>query len=245
MMKIAIDALTFQPFGESALLIQWPASINLTILNETLAAKEILETNLKTPVQSIYHSLLITFSGSVDFPFEIERIKSWLQTPVSPRKAYTLWTLPVVYNSTYGVDIESLADSKKITVEELIQRHAQTEYVVYGIGFLPGFLYLGGLDPQLFTPRREAPRPSVSAGSVGIGGNQTGIYPQSSPGGWHIIGYCPVPLFNSGKRPPQLISTGDRIKFTPVSIQTLQLLEVEIKSGVYSPQKKICHVAHS
>lgn len=245
MMKIAIDALTFKPFGESALLIQWPASIDLPTLNEVLAAKEILENNLKTPVQSIYHSLLVTYCGPVDFPFEIERIKSWLQAPVSPQKTYTLWTLPVVYNSTYGIDIESLADSKKITVEALIQLHSQTEYVVYGIGFLPGFLYLGGLDPQLFTPRRENPRPSVPAGSVGIGGNQTGIYPQTSPGGWHIIGYCPVPLFNSRKHPPQLISTGDRIKFTPVSMQSLQLLEIEIKSGVYAPQKKVCHVAHS
>lgn len=245
MMKIAIDTLTFKPFGTRALLIQWPANINLSILEETLAAKEILEDNLKTPVQCIYHSLLITYNECIDFSTEIERIKSWLQAPVSPRKTYTRWTLPVVYNSSYGTDIESLAKSKKITIDELIRRHSQTEYVVYGNGFLPGFLYLGGLDPQLVTPRREEPRPSVPVGAVGIGGSQTGIYPQTSPGGWHIIGYCPVPLFNPRNQPPQLISTGDRIKFAPVSIQSLQLLEVEIKSGVYSPQKKVCHVAHS
>lgn len=242
-MKIAIETLTFKPFGEKALLIEWPASIDPKILSEALTAKNHLEKVLKIPIQCVYHSLLIQFPYVPHFSKEIQQIRKLLQHPLLPKNTSTLWTLPVAYDSTYGTDIEKLAAFKKISVAELIRLHTQPEYIVYGIGFLPGFLYLGGLDPKLVTPRRNQPRSEVPAGSVGIGGSQTGIYPQASPGGWLLIGYCPVPLFHPLNQPPQRISTGDRVRFESISPGALKLLEVEIKTGVYEPKKTVCHVA--
>jgi inhibitor of KinA len=124
--------------------------------------------------------------------------------------------VPVCYDSKFGPDIDFICEQNHLSREHLIHLHTSTTYNVYAIGFLPGFPYLGFVEHQLEVPRKSKPRSLVPAGSVGIAGKQTGIYPLNSPGGWQIIGRTPLKLFNSFNQPPVLIETGDRVSFYQV-----------------------------
>lgn len=124
--------------------------------------------------------------------------------------------IPVCYGGVYGPDLEELCRNKNMTAEDIVRLHCAPVYRVYMVGFLPGFPYLGGLDPLLETGRKQRPAP-VTAGGVGIAGNQTGIYPVNSPGGWQIIGRTPTRLFDPVTSPPVKLSIGDRVQFYPVS----------------------------
>ena len=133
--------------------------------------------------------------------------------------------IPVCYGGELGPDLESVASLHGLTADEAIELHAAGDYRVHLIGFVPGFPYLGGLDARLATPRRESPRTAVPAGSVGIGGAQTGIYPVASPGGWQLIGRTPLRLFDAHRDPPALLRAGDRIRFVAVDAETFRGLE--------------------
>lgn len=133
-----------------------------------------------------------------------------------------VWEIPVCYAPEYGYDLGALAVSHRITVNELIAMHSAVTYRLHFFGFLPGFPYLNGLPEQLHTPRKPVPDRTVDAGSVAIGGRQTGIYPQESPGGWHVIGRSPVKLFDVTKSPPVIASPGDRLKFEPIDLDEME-----------------------
>ena len=122
--------------------------------------------------------------------------------------------IPVQYGGEYGPDLKAVADHTGLTVKEVVERHAGGHYVVFFLGFQPGFAYMGGLEEVLHTPRRGEPRLEVPAGSVGIGGAQTGIYPATSPGGWQLIGRTAQKLFDPSRNPPTLLQPGDRVRFT-------------------------------
>ncbi|MBI0327058.1 5-oxoprolinase subunit PxpB [Burkholderia plantarii] len=122
--------------------------------------------------------------------------------------------IPVVYGGAGGPDLAAVAKHTGLAPEALAQRHAAGRYVVFFLGFQPGFAYLGGLEAALHTPRRTAPRLEVPAGSVGIGGAQTGIYPAAAPGGWQLIGRTALTLFDPAATPPTLLRPGDRVRFT-------------------------------
>ena len=122
--------------------------------------------------------------------------------------------VPVCYGGAYGEDLPVVARHAGLSEEEVIRLHSGRTYRIYMLGFLPGFPYLGGLDERLFTPRRETPRTRIPAGSVGIGGQQTGIYPMESPGGWQLIGRTPLCLFAPGRTLPY--AAGDSIRFVPI-----------------------------
>jgi len=122
--------------------------------------------------------------------------------------------IPVTYGGEWGPDLGDVAAHAGLTAREVAERHAAGEYVVFFVGFQPGFAYMGGLDVSLHTPRRKEPRVAVPAGSVGIGGEQTGVYPAKSPGGWQLIGRTTVELFNAARKPPSLLLPGDRVRFT-------------------------------
>lgn len=129
--------------------------------------------------------------------------------------------IPVCYEREMAPDLDDVASRANLSGDEVIAIHSAGEYVVQVVGFLPGFPYLGGLDPRLATPRRDIPRRKVPAGSVGIGGTQTGIYPIDSPGGWNIIGRTSAALFAPGRTPPALLAVGDRVRFRRVSAAAL------------------------
>lgn len=126
--------------------------------------------------------------------------------------------IPVQYGGEFGPDLQVVASHTGLSTKEVVKRHAAGEYIVFFLGFQPGFAYMGGLDEALHTPRRSSPRVEVPAGSVGIGGQQTGIYPATSPGGWQLIGRTSVPLFDPARSPPTLLQPGDRVRFTVAEI---------------------------
>jgi KipI family sensor histidine kinase inhibitor len=141
------------------------------------------------------------------------------------------WRLPVCYDEEYGPDLLAVARSKELTPAEVIRLHSGRDYTVYMIGFLPGFPYMGDLEPALEMPRRKEPRVRVPVGAVGITGLQTAIYPWVSPGGWQLLGRCPVPLFDACRPEPALLAQGDRVRFEPVSVEGFQVLEMAAKDG--------------
>ena len=125
--------------------------------------------------------------------------------------------IPVCYGNEYGPDIEHVAEANKMSVNEVIDIHSKGKYLVYMIGFAPGFPYLGGMSEKIATPRRNTPRTVVPKGSVGIAGMQTGVYPIETPGGWQIIGRTPLKLFDAESKEKTLLKCGDIIKFYPIS----------------------------
>jgi KipI family sensor histidine kinase inhibitor len=139
-----------------------------------------------------------------------------------PESTSRIIEIPVVYGGEFGPDLEEVAIHNHITPADVVCLHSQPIYSVYFIGFLPGFPYLGGLDPAIACPRLETPRSVIPAGSVGIAGNQTGIYPSDSPGGWRIIGSTPLQLFDWHRQAAALLSPGDSVKFFPIPAEEFE-----------------------
>ncbi|NHN30590.1 5-oxoprolinase subunit PxpB [Paenibacillus sp. S3N08] len=135
------------------------------------------------------------------------------QAAEAPRTVH----IPVYYGGEWGPDLPAVAQHNGLTVDEVIELHAAPEYLVHMIGFAPGFPYLGGMSRRIAAPRRSTPRLTIAAGTVGIGGQQTGIYPISTPGGWQLIGRTPVTLFRRDNEAPSLLQAGDRVRFQPIS----------------------------
>jgi inhibitor of KinA len=144
-----------------------------------------------------------------------------------------IWLVPVCYELDYGKDLENLAKTKGLGIEELIALHSSTTYRIHFFGFLPGFMYLNGLPEILHSARKAVPERAVPAGSVAIGGSQTGIYPRQSPGGWHIIGRTPLALFDAEKNPPVWASPGDSLRFVPIH-------ESELEKLLKNPPLPVC-----
>lgn len=144
----------------------------------------------------------------------IERIKD---PPKSAKVKSRQVEIPVCYGGEFGPDLARVAAHTKLSPEAVIKKHSAAKYLVHLIGFAPGFPYLGGLPKELVTPRHARPRMEVPAGSVGIGGEQTGIYPQATPGGWNLIGRTPLRLFRPEANPPVLLQAGDEVRFKPVT----------------------------
>lgn len=227
--------LSYKPFGKSAILIEWPAKIEEAIIEDIVAfdyciekGERILDTILA------YNSLTIKFNGEIDFEAEVACLKE--QYPVEKKtkqQPFKCWQIPVCYNSDFGLDLRDIAQLKKLTIPEVIELHTAPTYLIYFIGFQPGFLYLGGLNDQIHTPRRATPRLRVAKGSVGIGGAQTGVYPQSTSGGWNIIGKSPVNFFDILKPQPCFAKAGDRIQFRAIDRKSYQRIEQEVMKGTY------------
>ena len=145
--------------------------------------------------------------------------------------------LPVVYGGQFGPDMEFVASHNGLSAEEVVQVHSGTTYLVCMLGFMPGFAYLGWISPQISAPRLETPRVRVPAGSVGLAGNQTGVYPVESPGGWRLIGRTPVRLFDVHRQPPAVLKVGDYVTFVPVTPQEFGRIVEEVRRGVYKAKE--------
>jgi len=127
-----------------------------------------------------------------------------------------VFEIPVCYGGAYGPDLKNIAAHAGLTEEEVVKIHTSCDYLIYMLGFLPGFCYLGGLDERIHTPRLETPRLKIPAGSVGIGGKQTGIYPMDSPGGWQLMGKTPVKTYDPERDPAILVQAGEYIRFVEI-----------------------------
>lgn len=145
----------------------------------------------------------------------IERLQRWWEESEAVTLESRLIDIPVVYGGVHGPDLAEVARHTGLSERQVVERHAGVDYIVYFIGFQPGFPYLGGLAAELATPRRAEPRLKVPTGSVGIGGGQTGIYPLPTPGGWQIVGRTDIRLFDPTRQPATLLQPGDRVRFVP------------------------------
>jgi len=146
------------------------------------------------------------------------------------------WRLPAVYGGNEGPDLAAVAEASGLDPAAVIAAHAEREYVVYMLGFLPGFPFMGDVAEALRLPRRAEPRVRVPAGSLAIANGLTAIYPWESPGGWHLLGRCPVPLFDPARTCPALLAAGDRVRFTPVSAEAMADIEADLHAGRLDPQ---------
>ena len=208
------------PLGDAALVCEAPPPATLDCQRRVWAAAEIARDwpHVLEVVPGMNNLTLVFDPVEADRDELTSRLQeAWhaaSQTPAAGREV----EIPVQYGGEFGPDLGAVANHTGLSVREVIERHSGGEYVVFFLGFQPGFAYMGGLEQALHTPRRASPRLEVPAGSVGIGGEQTGIYPATSPGGWQLIGRTELPLFDPTRRPPSLLQPGDRVRFTIAGI---------------------------
>ena len=235
--------LKYKKFGENSILVEWPSIICESILKNILLFKsEIVKAHLdiNTYVKTSYNSLLVTYSKKSVDSIKVTELKNIYKSIRSIKKqVFNKWVIPVCYDISFGKDLVFLEKSLSIKKEEIISLHSSKEYRVYNIGFLPGFLYLGGMDTKIHHPRKEKPSLNIEKGAIGIGGSQTGIYPNKSPGGWNIIGRTPVNLFDIENTSPCLINSGDIVKFISISLEQYQLISIEVESNIYELNKTL------
>jgi len=212
----------FRLVGDRGVLVEYGEKISEEINRKVrIVAMALAEEKPAGVVEVIptYRSLLIIYDPLTTNLKELKRALEVLEhrldrLDIPPPQTVEI---PVAYGGEFGPDIEFVAQSHELTVDDVVRIHSGTVYRIYMIGFTPGFAYLGGLAEELYTPRVENPRQLVPAGSVGIANNQTGMYPIDSPGGWRLIARTPLKLFDPSKQDPFLYRAGDMIKFLPIS----------------------------
>lgn len=224
------EMYTITPLGEAALSVSFGHAISPDIHRHVRALGEYLE---KNPFPGFIENILSYTAVTVMYdPFFVktrdrsdrtaaEIVGDIIRQAVDeadkqPLNPAAVVEIPVCYGGEYGPDLEYVASCHDMTPEEVVKIHSSAEYLVYMIGFCPGFPYMGGLDDRIATPRRKSPRLEIPARSVGIAGQQTGAYPLATPGGWQIIGRSAVELFTPEGQTPSLLKSGDKVHFIPV-----------------------------
>lgn len=235
--------LKYKSYGDRSILLVWPSIIDDQILKNILLFKSHLDykyKDSKTYIKTSYNSLLITYPKEIKKSNKVLELKNIYQKiKTLNNQSFNKWEIPVCYDIEFGKDLNFLKESLSIEIEEIISIHISKEYRVFNIGFLPGFLYLGEMDKRIHCPRKDKPVLNIEKGSVGIGGSQTGIYPNQSPGGWNIIGKTPINLFDINRKSPCFIKAGDKIKFVSISKKEFQLISIQLESNTYKLNKTL------
>jgi len=223
--RVPTDLPRIKPVGDRALLVTLGSGIDPAI--NAAVHRLAAQIDADPPIGVVtavpaYCSLLVHYEPAAADVAMIERsitaliLKSELPSAQPPAEG-RLVEIPVCYGGRFGPDIEVVASTNRLSVDAVVALHTSVDYRIYMIGFTPGFPYLGGLPAQLETPRLDTPRQRIPAGTVGIAGRQTGVYPIESPGGWQLIGRTPLQLFDPDKADPVPYRAGDRIRFTAVT----------------------------
>ena len=224
--------------GDSSVCVEFGNEISPDINRKIRAFKIAVEkSGIPGIVETVptYRSLLVHYKPEViGFQAITEKFKSLMGTldniEIPPP---TVIEIPVLYGGEMGPDIENVASHNGKTVEEVIKIHTSQEYLIYMIGFIAGFPYLGGMSKEIATPRLKAPRVKIDGGSVGIAGEQTGIYPLDSPGGWQLIGRTPLKLYDAEREKPVLLEAGQYIKFRSISQKEFDETAKAVEDGSY------------
>jgi inhibitor of KinA len=219
--SLSEKAITLQ-FGNtiSAALLTQVTTVNLLVHQQPFPG--FISTVPAYSTLTIYFDPLQVFKSNLDGLRCFQKVENYilsLSVPAHHTENYSesLIKIPVCYGSEFGLDLNSLAALHNLSPEAVIKLHSEVTYTVYMIGFVPGFAYLGGLNQSLASPRKAVPRAAVPAGSVGIAGEQTGIYPLQTPGGWQIIGRTPLVMFDANRAQPSLLKAGDLVRFEPIT----------------------------
>jgi inhibitor of KinA len=231
--------IDFKPYGDSAILINFEQVIDKTINDKVVfISKNIENTGIPGLLYCFpaYCSITIGYNPSqIKYVLLIDLIKRIIEQKQEEKIEINArnFLIPVCYEPPYALDLADLSNQLAISQKEIIKLHYSTAYQVYMLGFLPGFPYMGTLPIKLNCKRKEIPRKKVTAGSVGLAGRQTGIYPLDAPGGWQIIGRTPVPIFNPKNKLPFLFTAGDTVSFYPISIDEFERMEKELNKGYF------------
>lgn len=236
--EVIMSEMRILPAGDLSLVVEFGNEISTVCndkvrqLNQNLKKNEIIGIVETVPT---FRSLLVYYD-----PLKInyKKLCNYIQALSTvegdiKEKTKRIIEIPVCYGGQYGEDLADVSLQVGMSEKEVIQLHSGVDYLIYMLGFLPGFPYLGGLDKRLEVPRLSNPRTSIPAGSVGIGGEQTGVYPIASPGGWRLIGRTPLKLYDSERKNPTLYQAGDYIRFQPISESEFIRIEELVANGVY------------
>lgn len=219
------------PLGTQAILIRWAAEAHIQFLPYLLAVKSKLMSHFKVEVVHTYDQMLLKMPPSSEVLNQLAQLLDQKNLPIENKEV--VYQIPVCYDLAFGLDLNAFAKAKQVTPQTIVDWHCAPRYTIAFLGFLPGFPYLLGLDPRLYTPRKAKPAFDIPKGAVAIGGRQTGIYPQQSPGGWHVIGNTPLRLFDPDATHPSPFIAGDRIQFEPVHLDEYQAIAEEVAAGTY------------
>ncbi|MBF1764622.1 MAG: 5-oxoprolinase subunit PxpB [Veillonella sp.] len=213
---------TISPVGDRAISIDFGQVIDPTInrhIRQTIERIKALQLDGIIELVPTYCALLVEYDAMLYSYSEIcNIIEPTLDEGMTntTNELVTVVEVPTVYGGEFGPDLSFVASHNHLSEDEVISIHSGTDYLVYMLGFIPGFTYLGGMDPRIATPRLSSPRTLIPAGSVGIAGEQTGTYPSDSPGGWQIIGRTPVTMYDMSKAQAALLKAGDYVRYVPI-----------------------------
>lgn len=233
------NQIRFLPCGDSAVTVEFSKEMNEETNRKIrfLAAK-IESENIRGVSESVptFCSMTIYFDPFVISREKLEKkilkiVNSYKESSAEKRRVFLI---PVCYEGEHAPDMEDVCSLTGLTKDEVIKIHTSTDYLIYMLGFLPGFPYLGGMDKRIEAPRLDTPRTVIPAGAVGIGGKQTGIYPLASPGGWRLIGRTPVKVYDPNREEPIVYKAGDYIRFYPITDEEFKKIaengsEIEVR----------------
>ncbi len=236
------DAIRILPAGDRAFVVELGDAIDPALNARVHALARRVDRELRGTVAELvptYRSLLVIHdplhSDRDRLVRQIVALAEEVTHGSMDARSERLVRLPACYGGAFGPDLEDVARHCGLSPEQVIAAHAGATYLVYMLGFTPGFPYLGGMPPSIATPRLETPRQRVEAGFIGIGGQQTGVYPVESPGGWRLVGRTPVPLFDPAAPSPFLLRAGDRLRFDPIDPPAFAEIASRVQAGTYVP----------
>ena len=233
------EATRYLVAGDSALVVEFgdriDPAINRRVRELSLAVDRARLDGVRDLVPT-YRSLLVSYDPRVTTFDALRERLSDLETGLAatPAPPPRVVEIPTSYGGDFGPDLPLVAEHAGMTTDEVVAIHSSTDYLVYMMGFSPGFTYLGGMSERIAAPRLKTPRTAIPAGSVGIAQQQTGIYPVESPGGWQLIGRTPVTLFDPSRQPPVVVEAGDYIRFVPVTRDEYRRIQDGLKAGTWT-----------
>jgi len=225
--------LTIYSSSEKAVTLQFGHDISADLLLQVTTVNQLIQNNpfpgLITTVPAystltVYYNPLQVFKSTLNGLNGFQKVSNYLLSLNVPEHQSIITTkppviIPVCYGGEYGPDLDEVAAMHRLSPEAVVNLHSAGTYTVYMVGFVPGFAYLGGMDKSLASPRKSTPRAAIPAGSVGIAGEQTGVYPLQTPGGWQIIGRTSLSMFDAHRAQPSLLKAGDLVQFKPITVK--------------------------
>jgi KipI family sensor histidine kinase inhibitor len=233
-----VVVIKYKAAGDMSIVVEFENEISEKVNSKVRSMCLAIEKSMLTGIEEViptYRSLLVNYN-----PLEIrgdslieklKDIENRLEEIKIPKPKVV--EIPTLYGDDFGPDLKFVANYNNLSIEEVIKIHSRGKYLIYMLGFTPGFPYLGGMSEKIATPRLENPRTRIPAGSVGIAGSQTGIYPVESPGGWRLIGRTPLKLFNPDHQPPFLLQAGDYLKFTAIDEEEFYRIKDQVEKNQY------------
>lgn len=232
------DKIKYLPAGDKAIVMEFGNEISKEINAKIRSVVRFLEEKHIDGIEEVlptYRSILIMYDPIKAEYDEIVRILEDLGNKISlgEKEEIRIVEIPTLYGGEFGPDINFVAEHNNIAVDEVIKIHTGTDYLVYMLGFTPGFTYLGGMSDKIAAPRLSTPRKKIPAGSVGIAGSQTGMYPSETPGGWQLIGRTPLKLYDPLKEPPVLLNAGDYVRYVSITEDEYTEIQKQVEQDSY------------